>query len=58
MAFQSRSSCRTVSAKSEQAAIRSAASNACAEIVSGVTDTIKCEQSEPVEINWLERPER
>src|ERR1700728_5165584 len=32
MAYQGRTACKTVSAKSEQAALRSAAENACADI--------------------------
>lgn len=53
MAYQGKSACRTVSAKSEQAARRAGSENACAEISSGVTDTIRCEQSEPVSVRWL-----
>jgi hypothetical protein len=56
MAYQGRSSCRTVSAKSEQAAVRSASENACADIASGVTDTMRCEQSEPQRVKWFNRP--
>jgi len=56
MAYQGRTACRIVSAKSEQAALRSAAENACADIASGVTDTMRCEQSEPQRVKWLERP--
>lgn len=56
MAYQGRSSCRTVSAKSEQAALRSATDNACADIASGVTDSMRCEQSEPQRVKWLNRP--
>lgn len=58
MSYQARSACKTVSAKSEQAALRSAAENACADIASGVTDTIGCQQSQPQSIHWLKRPNR
>ena len=58
MAYQGRTACRVVSAKSEEAALRSGAGNACAEIASGVTDTMRCEQSEPQNVRWLERPKR
>lgn len=58
MAYQGRTACKTVSAKSEQAALRSASENACADIASGVTDTMRCEQSEPVRLKWLERPKQ
>jgi hypothetical protein len=56
MAYQGQSACKTVSAKSEQAALRSGAENACADIASGVTDTMRCEQSEPQSVKWLQRP--
>lgn len=58
MAYQGRTNCRTVSAKSENAALRSGSNNACADLTSGVTDTMRCEQSPPKSIKWLERPER
>lgn len=57
MAYQGRSACKTVSAKNEQAALRAGAENACADIASGVTDSIRCEQSEPVSVHWLQRPD-
>jgi hypothetical protein len=57
MSYQSRSSCRTVSAKSEQAALQSAVENACADITSGVTETIACQQSQPATVEWLRRPQ-
>ncbi len=55
MSYQGRSACRIVSAKSEQAALRSGADNACGDISSGVTDTIRCQQSEPVSVRWLQK---
>lgn len=57
MAYQGRSACKTVSAKSEQAALRSASENACADLASGVTDTMRCEQSQPQRVRWLNRPD-
>jgi hypothetical protein len=56
MTYQGRSACKTVSAKSEQSAVRSAMENACADIASGVTDSMGCTQSEPQRVRWLERP--
>jgi hypothetical protein len=56
MAYQGRTNCRTVSAKSEAAAVRSASENACADIASGVTDTMRCDASEPQSVRWLSRP--
>ncbi len=58
MAYAGRSACRTVSAKSEEAALRSASENACADIASGVTDTIKCEKTDPQSVRWLQRPSK
>lgn len=54
--FEGRKTCKTVSAKSEQAAIRAGTEGGCADIASGVTDTMKCVGSEPASIKWLQRP--
>lgn len=56
IAYQGHSACKTVSAKEEAAALRSATENACADIASGVTDTMRCQQTEPQSVRWLERP--
>ena len=56
MAYQGRSACRTVKAKSEQGAVRSGTENACADIASGVTDTMRCVESQPQSVRWLSRP--
>jgi hypothetical protein len=56
MAYQGRPACKTVSAKSEDAALRSGRENACADISSGVTDTIRCQNLEPQSVKWLARP--
>jgi hypothetical protein len=56
MAYEGRSACKTVAAKSEPAALRSGAENACADIASGVTDVMRCEQSDPQRVKWLQRP--
>ena len=55
MAYHGKSNCRTVVAKSDAAARRAGAENACADISSGVTDPIRCQQSEPVSVRWLQR---
>jgi hypothetical protein len=52
MEFNGRTACRTAAASSKEFALRTATQNACAEIASGVTDTIKCEHSEPVRVTW------
>lgn len=53
MAFEGRTSCRTASADTQDHALRSAVSNACALISSGVTDTMACERSNPTSVRWL-----
>ena len=56
MAFNGRTACKTVSARSEQAALRSGAENACADIASGVSETVRCQSTEPASLKWLHRP--
>lgn len=53
MDFQGRHACRTASAASREFALRTATSNACALIASGVTETIGCEQTRPTSIRWI-----
>jgi hypothetical protein len=54
VAFQGRTSCRTARADNQEHALRSAQSNACALIASGVTDTMQCEHASPTSVKWLE----
>jgi len=54
VAFNGRNECRTASADSQDHALRSAQSNACALIVSGVTETMQCEHANPVSVKWLQ----
>ena len=56
MAYQGRSACKKVAAKSEEAALRSGMENACADIASGVTDSMNCTQTQPQRVTWLARP--
>lgn len=56
MFFGGRFNCKTVSGRSESAALRGAIENACADIASGVPETMGCEGSEPKSVRWLERP--
>ena len=58
MSFGGRETCKTVKAKSEESALRSGIQNACADISSGVTDTVRCEKSEPKSVLWLAHPNR
>ncbi len=54
--FEGRKACKTVSAKSEEAAVRAGTDGGCADIASGVTETMKCVGSQPASIKWLQRP--
>jgi hypothetical protein len=53
MEFKGLTSCRTASGSTEQFALRTAITNACATISSGVTDSIACDQSTPKKVTWL-----
>ncbi len=54
MEFEGRSACRTASAASEEKARETATVNACALISSGMSDSIKCQNTPPTKITWLE----
>ena len=56
MTYNGRSTCRTVAARSEDGAVKSATSNACGDIASGVTESMGCEHTTPDSITWLQRP--
>ena len=53
MEFNGQTNCRIASGSTEQFALKTATSNACAGIASGVTDSIACEQSTPTKVTWL-----
>ena len=55
VAFHGANQCRTASADTQDHALRSAQSNACALLVSGVTETMRCERQTPTSIKWLDR---
>jgi hypothetical protein len=48
MRFDGRSICRSASAARRAEALRSATDNACALLTSGMTNSIRCQDSEPV----------
>lgn len=56
--FGGRFNCKKVSGRSESAALRGGIQNACADIASGVTETMGCEGAEPKSVRWLERPSK
>jgi hypothetical protein len=45
--FQGRSACRAVDGPTEKDARMAAVTNACAQLTSGVTNTMACERTEP-----------
>jgi hypothetical protein len=51
--FNGQTDCRTASAQSRQDAQRSATTTACAQLASGVTESIRCENTPPQSIEWL-----
>lgn len=53
MEFRGATSCGTARGETEQNAIRSATTVACATIASGVTDSMACDQTTPKKVTWL-----
>ena len=52
MAFRGRRDCRKAQAKDRQEALRTAITNACAQLAGGVTDSMQCENTPPESITW------
>jgi hypothetical protein len=53
MQFDGRMNCAKAAAESKQAALQTAVQTACAPISGGVTDTIRCQNTQPATVNWL-----
>ena len=53
MNFNGQSACATAKGTSKETALESAMSTACAQIASGVTETIACGRTEPAKETWL-----
>ena len=53
LTYKGGSVCRTASGSTEAFARRTATSNACAQLISGVTDTIACENVTPDKVTAL-----
>ena len=51
--FNGRTACRTAGASTEAQAVRTATENACAQIASGVTDSMACESTPPQSVVWV-----
>ncbi len=50
--FNGQQSCRTASASNREQAQRAATNNACAQIASGMTDSMACTSKPPVSVTW------
>jgi len=53
MTFNGRTACRTASGKDQEETLQTAVTNACADIASGVTDSIACERTAPSKETWV-----
>ena len=53
MQYRGSTSCRTASGSTREDTLRTAVTNACATIASGVTETQQCERSQPVSMRWI-----
>ena len=54
MAFNGRQDCRTASAETRESALRTAITNACAEIAFTRSESNECERIEPASVTWLQ----
>jgi hypothetical protein len=50
--FGGRRDCRVASAANREEALRTAVSNACAQLASGVTESTQCENTKPDSVEW------
>ncbi|MEW5975418.1 MAG: hypothetical protein AB1898_06375 [Acidobacteriota bacterium] len=55
MEFRGQTDCRTAAGETEAEAVRTAIENACAQIASGMTDSIACTQTPPKSVNCKQR---
>jgi len=54
MNYNGRTACATAKGASKETALDSAMQTACAQIASGVTDTIGCSRTAPAKETWLQ----
>ena len=52
MVFHGQRDCRKAQAQDREHALRTAITNACAQLASGVTDTGQCENTPPESVTW------
>ena len=53
VSYQGANACRIASAASREGALRAATENACAQITSGMTNSMQCTNSAPVSVKWF-----
>jgi hypothetical protein len=53
MSFKGAQDCRTASAANRQEALRTAITNACAQLSGGVIESSQCENTRPLSVEWL-----
>lgn len=53
IAFKGNQDCRTASAATREGALRTAVTNACAQLSGGVIESGQCESTPPVSVDWL-----
>jgi hypothetical protein len=53
MSFKGSRDCRTASAATQQEAMRTAVTNACAQLSGGVIESNQCETTPPESVDWL-----
>ena len=58
VAYDGRTACRTASGADKESAQRTASDNACAQISSGMTDSMACGRSVPTSVKWLDATSR
>jgi hypothetical protein len=51
ISFQGRQACRSVDGPTERETLNGAVNNTCAQLSSGVTDSIACERTQPTKVN-------
>ena len=54
ISFNGGRDCRTASAQTGPEAQRTATTNACAQLASGMTESIHCENTPPESVEWLQ----
>ncbi len=54
MSFNGGRDCRTASAETREEAVRTAVTNACAQLAGGVVQSSQCENTPPESVQWLQ----